>query len=301
MEGKKIIVTGGAGFIGSHLVEELVKNHSVLVLDNLKSGKEKWISDKAEFKRIDISQKSKVIEITKKFNPDFIYHLAAFNDAMESRNNIKEVIDSNIIGTASLLEAGRLASIDKFIYTNSGGLSYGNPKSIPTKESENLKPVYPYGVSKTTGELLINDQCNRKDMDYVSLRLGSVYGPRATGGVIKNFFECIKRNDRPTIFGDGEQTRDFVHVEDVIDALIKAMKNGYGTYNIGTNTETSILELWKTIAKETRTDLEPIKQDRWEGDIDRCNLSISKAKKDLEWKPKINLKEGIRDCKKHYL
>jgi len=296
----KVLVTGGAGFIGSHLVENLVEENEVMVIDNLDEGKREYIHKEAKFRKFDIQNKSKVKSTVEDFKPEIIYHLAAYNDAMGSIDETEEAIDTNIQGTVNILEACIENDVEKIIYASSGGLSYGEPEQIPTTEDHQLEPVYPYGVTKTCGTLFIKDYSRRNNLDYAVCRLGSVYGPRANGGVIKNFFEKLRENEKPIIYGDGKQTRDFIHVKDVVKGLRKAADKGDGVYNIGNGIQTSVNELIELIAEVIDQDIDPIYKDRWEGDIDRCELSIDKAEKDLDWQPRESLKEGVTKCKQHY-
>jgi UDP-glucose 4-epimerase len=301
MRDKKILVTGGAGFIGGHLVEKLVEKNDVLVIDNLSEGGAEKLHEEARLREIDIRDEAKLTETVEKFNPEIVFHLAAFNDAMGSIENPIHTIETNITGTVNLLEACKDIDIRKFVYASSGGLSYGEPENIPTRESENIRPVYPYGVSKACGSLFIADYGRRYDLDYTVMRLGSVYGPGANGGVIKNFFERIIEGERPIIYGDGTQTRDFIHVSDVVSGLIKASQNGSGIYNLGTENRTSVNELIDKFEAVTGRDLDPKYEERWNGDIDECRLSIDKARRDLGWEPKIDLMEGLEECRDFYL
>lgn len=301
MEDKKILVTGGAGFIGSHLVREIVEKNEILVIDNLKEGSKESVHEDAKFREIDIRNRSKLEELVEEFKPDFVFHLAAYNDAMSSIEETEECISANINGTVNLLEACKNQSIEKFVYASSGGLSYGEPEKIPTDESSELRPVYPYGVSKACGGLFISDYGRRYGINFAVLRLGSVYGPGANGGVIKNFFEKIKMDEKPVIYGDGSQTRDFIYVSDVVEGLIRSGIHGNGFYNLSTETQTSVKELLEIMEDILESNLNPHYEDRWNGDIDRCELSIDKAKAELGWQPRIELKEGLKNCKTFYL
>lgn len=301
MDNNRIIVTGGAGFIGSHLVEELSDNNEILVIDNLDEGDKSLVPETVEFKELDIRDFEELKNTVQKFEPDFVFHLAAYNDAMGSIDDAQEAIETNIAGTVNLLEACSNIGIEKFVYTSSGGLSYGESEDPPIVESTKLDPIYPYGVSKACGSMFIQDFGRRKNIDYAIMRLGSVYGPKANGGVIKNFFQKINRNERPIIYGDGTQTRDFIYVSDVVSGLLKAAKNGSGLYNLGTQTQTSIKQLLDMIKNTVNVDTAPIYRDRWEGDIDSCELSKKKSEKSLDWNPEVTLKKGLKKCESYYI
>lgn len=296
----KIIVTGGAGFIGNHIARKLLeKDHEVAVLDDLSVGKKEWVPQEAKFFECDIRDREELDEIMTRFQPDIINHHAAHNDSMDSLENPVKDAKTNIIGSMKLLEVAKKHHVKKVIYASSGGLSYGEPTNIPTKEEHKMDPSYPYGISKHTFEHYLELYKELYDVNYVTLRYGSVYGPRATGGVIMNFLKALKNEEKPVIFGDGSQTRDFVHVNDVVSANLKALKNGDGSYNIGTCTETSINQLWDTISSLADYEKEPIYKERWLGDIDRCKLDKSKAEKELNWSPNIELKKGLSNMIKN--
>lgn len=296
----KIIVTGGAGFIGSHIAAELLeKDHEVAVLDNLSVGKKEWVPDKAKFYQCDIRKSEELSKILTQFQPDIINHHAAHNDSMDSLEDPVNDAETNIVGSIRMLEAAKKHQVKKIIYASSGGLSYGEPTDIPTSEEHETHPSYPYGISKHTFEHYLSLYNELYGINYVTLRYGSVYGPRATGGVIMNFLEAVKNKEKPVIFGDGTQTRDFVHVDDVVSANLKAIENGNGSYNIGTCTETSINELWRFISTLAGYDREPKYKERWLGDIDRCKLDKSKAEKELNWSPNIGLKKGLTNMIKN--
>jgi UDP-glucose 4-epimerase len=297
----KILVTGGAGFIGSHLVETLVQDHEVMVIDNLSEGKADYIDEKAVFREVDVRDRSALKTAIDDFNPRIVYHLAAYNDAMGSIEQEKKAIDVNIHGTVNILEACVDNGVEKIVYASSGGLSYGDPENIPTSEKHNVNPVYPYGVTKNCGTSFIRDYSRRKDIRCAVCRLGSVYGPRANGGVVKNILEKLAENEDPIIYGDGTQTRDFVHVRDIVRGLKKAGEQGKGVFNLGTCTQTSVNELLSLIKEATNSNPNTRYKERWEGDIDTCRLSIKKAERSINWDPKITLEEGIKECKTYYM
>lgn len=293
----KILVTGGAGFIGSHISEELVdRGHDIAVIDNLSVGRKEWVPDEARFYNCDIKNRDEVSKVFEDFKPDFLNHHAAHNDAMGSLENPVKDAENNIIGSINLLELAKEHQVEKIVYASSGGLSYGEPQEIPTSENHVMKPSYPYGISKHSFEHYLELYRDLYGLDFAILRYASVYGPRATGGVIKNFLEALEENERPVIFGDGTQTRDFIHVKDIVSANLLALENGGGYYNIGTCEETSIKNLWKKIEDLTDLNKEPEFKEGWLGDIDRCKLDYSRAEDELGWKPQIDLEKGLKMC-----
>ncbi|MFB6190605.1 MAG: NAD-dependent epimerase/dehydratase family protein [Candidatus Nanohaloarchaea archaeon] len=289
-----ILVTGGAGFIGSHIADRYVgEDHEVTVVDDLSVGKREWVPDEADFRKMDVTDGEDVMELFREKNFDLVNHHAAHNDSMDSLENPQHDARVNIVGSINVLEAARENDVERIIYASSGGLSYGEPQEIPTDEDHEMNPSYPYGISKHSFEHYLELYENLYGIEFLVLRYASVYGPRATGGVIKNFLEAVNSGEKPVIFGDGSQTRDFIHVNDVVEANQLALEKGSGFYNIGTREETSINELWKLVARITGSDEEPEHRERWLGDIDRCQLDYSKAEEELDWEPRVKLENGI--------
>lgn len=297
-----VIVTGGAGFIGSHVAEiYLEEGHDVTVIDDLSVGNRDWVPGAADFEKIDVTDKEKIHQFIQDEQPDIVNHHAAHNDAMDSLEQPQHDAEVNVVGSINVFEAAREAGVEKVIYASSGGLSYGEPQEIPTPEDHDMNPSYPYGISKHSAEHYLELFQELYDLEFVVLRYGSVYGPRATGGVIKNFLEAAENGETPVIFGDGSQTRDFVHVRDVAEANLAALGNGQGMFNIGTCTETSVKELWELVSRVTGHDAEPEHGERWLGDIDRCRLDCSRAEEELGWSPGIDLEEGVESLwTQHY-
>jgi UDP-glucose 4-epimerase len=291
----KILVTGGAGFIGSHLVERMVQDHEIMVIDNLSEGKYGQVDDRAFFEEVDIRNRSEFKEVVGSFNPEIVYHLAAYNDAMGSIEQEKKAIDVNVHGTVNVLETCVENEVSKIVYASSGGLSYGDTESLPTCEDHITNPVYPYGVTKNCGTSFIQDYGRRKNVDYAICRLGSVYGPRANGGVVKKVLQKLKNNEKPVVYGDGTQTRDFIYVTDVVRGLEKA-KAEDGVFNLGTGIQTSVNEIVAEIMENLNYHKSIKYEDRWEGDINQCQLSIEKARRQLNWHPQISLETGIEKC-----
>jgi len=296
----KILVTGGAGFIGSHLVDELIKRrHSVAILDNLSEGKKenmlarrslgKGGNPKARFYKTDILS-LKIADIFKKEKPEIVFHLAAQKNVRKSLEDPIEDARTNILGSLNILKYCK--NIKKFIFSSSGGAIYGNAKIIPTPETEIANPLSPYGISK----LAIEKYLKALNINYISLRYANVYGPRqdplGEAGVVAIFINKIKNRQKPIIFGSGKQTRDYIYVSDVVAANTKALeKNITGEFNIGTGKETSVNQLLKLISPEIKAKY--IKA--VPGEVQRSCLDIKKAKQMLGWEPKIKLEDGIKN------
>ena len=293
----KSLVTGGAGFIGSNLVEKLIKlGHKVVVLDDLSTGRLsnlKNVKNKIEFYKIDISKKNNLIN--KYFKKvDWVFHLAGLADIVPSIENPKKYFDSNVMGTLNILEASKKAKVKKFIYAASASC-YGIPKKYPTNENSKIDPRYPYAATKNIGEQLVLHWSKVYKMSNISLRFFNAYGPksRTTGayGAVFGVFLAQKLANKPlTIVGSGEQTRDFIHVYDLIGAIILAAKKGKPgeVYNVGSGKETSVNLIAKIIAgKKIRVPKRP-------GEPDRSKADITKIKKQFNWKPKISISEGVK-------
>ncbi|MEM3541151.1 MAG: SDR family oxidoreductase [Candidatus Bilamarchaeaceae archaeon] len=297
----KILITGGAGFIGSHLAEALLKRgHAVRILDNFSTGKEENIKDienSIEIIRGSITEKE-VLENAIE-NVDYVLHHAAQISVVDSIKNPKKTWEINIKGTKLLLNAAVKNKVKKVILASSAAV-YGNEPGLPKTEQMRTKPTSPYGDSKLMNEYMAQKYHQQDKINIISLRYFNVYGPRqhpqsAYAGVISKFMEKMIKGERPIIYGNGEQTRDFVYVEDVVSANILALESTVknGIYNIGSGKETSLNELVKTLNEILGTKIEPIYEPPREGDIQRSVADISKAKKDLGYIPKYTLKEGL--------
>ena len=294
----KIVVTGGAGFIGSNLVDQLVKqNHQVIVLDDLSSGQKKNLVSslkKIRFLKIDLSDEKNIIKLKKILKGvDIVYHLAGLADIVPSIENPDRYLKVNVNGTLNILNATKKNNVKKFIYAASASCYGANPK-YPTDESNTIKTEYPYALSKNLGEELVLHWEKVYKLNAVSLRFFNVYGPRSrtTGayGAVFGVFLAQKFNNRPlTIVGNGQQTRDFIHVYDVVKALILSSKKGKSgeVYNLGSGIETSVNQIARLIGgKKTFVPKRP-------GEPSRSIAKINKIKKDLKWKPEISIKKGI--------
>lgn len=294
----KSLITGGAGFIGSNLVEFLLKkNHEVIVLDNFSSGRKLNLKDfskkKLKIVKVDISNFKK---IKKYFNKiDFVFHLAGLADIVPSIEQPDKYFKSNVVGTFNVLQASRLNKIKKFIYAASASC-YGFPEKIPTDENEKIKPMYPYALTKWQGEELVQHFNKVFSLPTISLRFFNIYGPKSrtngTYGAVFGVFLAQKIAKKPlTIVGNGNQTRDFLHVKDLIEAILKAAysKKSGEIYNVAGGKEIKVNTIAKLIGgKKINIPKRP-------GEPDRTLANISKIKKDLNWKPKISIEEGVSD------
>jgi len=294
----KILVTGGAGFIGSHLVDRLVtQKHQVSIIDDLSAGSKKLINPKAKFFNLDVKS-PKLKEVFAKIKPDIIYHLAAQKSVTFSLKNPLADATINIWGSLKVLEEAQKYKIKKFIFFSSGGAIYCNAKDLPAHELTWSSPDSPYGISKlAVDNYLINFYGRIKKMPYVSLRPANIYGPRQNpggeAGVIAIFINNLLQGNKCFINGTGKQTRDFVYVGDAVDAAIKAMNKGYGVYNISSGKEISMNTLYHLIAGLI-TDLKPEYRPAIPGEVYRSVLKSTKAKRELGWSPNVDLIEGIK-------
>lgn len=299
----KAVVTGGAGFIGSHLVEKLVGlGNEVLVIDNLVSGSQRLgvlESLGIEFEQTDIRDdaSTKAIE---SFGPQVMFSLAAQMDVRRSVADPVYDAEVNIAGSLRLLEAARKVGA-RFVHTSSGGCIYGDQpeEAYPLDELVQGLPDSPYGISKKVLEDYLRFYSATYSMPFVSLALGNVFGPRqdphGEAGVVAIFGSRLLNGEPCTIYGDGKQTRDFVYVSDVVDAFIAAADKGDGeTFNIGTGKQVSVGELYEAMAKICAVDVEPVFAPERPGELARSALDPSKAAKVLDWKPKTGLEDGLR-------
>ncbi len=299
----KSVVTGGAGFIGSNLVDRLVDDgHEVFVIDDLSSGSLANLTDARRrgtvvLHQIDVSS-PEVVDLVRSFQPENVFHLAAQIDV---RHSVADpVLDAriNILGTINMLESARLGNAERFVFSSSGGATFGDTFNIPTPETQQRVPESPYGVSKYVVEEYFRYYKDTYDLDYVSLGFSNVYGPRqdphGEAGVVAIFVGDLISGRTPTIFGDGNTTRDYVFVEDVTDALVRASRIGGSRYlNIGTGIETSVARLYEYIVEATGADIAPIMAAARRGEQLRSCLDASEALKHLGWEAWTPLHQGI--------
>ena len=298
----KILVTGGAGFIGSHLVEELLSNeHEILIFDNCLTGKKENLEIIGNFTFIndDFGSENSLEEI-EKFDPDVCFHLAAQSSVVVSVENPALDFEHNILQPIKLIQVLLKSNCKKFVFTSSGGTIFGEPSVIPTAEEDYAdEPESPYGVAKKRLNELIKIMLKNSSMKYSILNLSNVYGPRqdphGEAGVVSIFANKYLKNEEPTIFGDGEQTRDYIYVKDVVSALIKASKIEENHFlNIGTGIETSVNDLANSMKIRFKSEINPIYKPARKGELNRSVLNNTKAKKELNWKPEYSLDDGMK-------
>ncbi len=296
---KKFLITGGAGFVGSHLAEELIKNgNSVTILDDLNTGKisnlEK-IKDKIKFVQGDIRDKNILKEIMK--DKDGVFHLAARASVQESFEKPEEYHDVNVNGTENIFAQAKEYGI-KVVYASSSSI-YGNPIELPIKENASKNPINPYAETKVEKEKLA-EKYSEMGLKVIGMRYFNIFGERQSkeyAGVVKLFLENIQNNIPPKINGDGSQARDFVYVGDVVKANIMAMESNvdHKFFNVGTNSNISVLELANIMIKASNLNIEPIFGPPLEGDVKVTIADISLIEKLLDWHPTITIQEWLQE------
>ena len=295
---EKVCITGGAGFIGSHVVDLLIeKGYDVFVIDNLSTGKRGNLNPSARFYELNILDPL-LFDIFMKEKPEIVLHLAAQSNVPVSVERPAFDAQSNILGTINLLETSKKTGVKKIIYSSTGGALYGNPKpsALPCDEKHPVNPLSPYGLSKYVAEKYLSHY----PIGFTVLRYSNVYGPRqdpyGEAGVTAIFFEKLRKGAIPIIFGDGEQTRDFVYVRDVALANLKALEQEAknAAYNIASGKATSINDLLKMMQEITGVRIKPVYKDALPGEVRHIFLSSKKAKEELGWEPATSFLEGLK-------
>jgi len=305
----RVLVTGGAGFIGSHIQDALIKRgFEVAVLDSLRSGKRENLNPKAKFYFCDIRDKEVLDVVFDDFKPHYVFHEAAQNEARPSMKFPAYDASVNIVGTIHILEACRRVKTKKIIYASSGGTVYGEVPSeeMPIPEDYPLtEPASAYGISKHTVEHYLKLYELSYGLKWTALRYPNVYGPRQEGnaeaGVVAIFTTLMLQGKRPTINGDGTILRDYTFIDDIVAANLLAIKKGHNeAFNLGTGRETSVQEVFDTIEKYLKTGLKPIYGPPVLGDVPRILLDTTKAEKTLGWRQKYTFARGVKKTLNYY-
>jgi UDP-glucose 4-epimerase len=290
----RAVVTGGAGFVGSNLVDALLaRGDEVVVVDDLSTGKRENVAAEAELVELDILDPA-LGDVLAEARPDVCFHLAAQADVPTSVRRPDFDAEVNVVGTVRILAAAGPAT--DVVFTSSGGATYGE-YDRPAREDDPRSPLSPYGVAKLAGEEYLSAWNRLHGTRHSALRLANVYGPRQEagleGGVVAIFLNAMAAGDETTVFGDGGQSRDFVYVDDVVRALLLAPGGG-GAHNVGSGVETSVLELHERCRAVSGDERPPLLATAREGDLRRSVLDVALAGRELGWRPEVSLDDGLR-------
>jgi UDP-glucose 4-epimerase len=303
----RALVTGGAGFIGSHLVDALIeRGDEVMVIDDLSTGRRENLTAAldggAELVEADVTDRAAISPELERLRPELVFHLAAQIDVRRSVSDPVYDLNVNVAGTLNLLEAARLTQADRFVLASTGGAIYGEGagRDLPLNEAAECHPDAPYGQSKFAAEGYVSLYGRLYGLSATALRLGNVYGPRqdpfGEAGVVAIFCGALLAGTTPRVFGDGHQTRDYVYVRDVVEGLLAgAAPEGGGTYNVGTGVETSVLELGELIAEVCNRPFEPEMAPPRPGEVQRIAIDSARATADLGWRARTSLADGLRE------
>ena len=295
----KVLVTGGAGFIGSHLVDRLIQEgHEVVVVDNLSTGKRRNLNRAARFFKLDI-QSWRLERVFRNERPHLVMHLAAQMDVRKSVEDPTFDAQVNVLGTLNVLQQSIKHGVRKVVFSSSGGAIYGEQEIYPATESHVTKPLSPYGISKLCGEQYLSYYQRVNGLQVVALRYANVYGPRqdpeGEAGVVAIFIQKLLNNEQAIVNGNGRQTRDFVYVEDVVEANLAAMgQDIQGTFNVGTGEETSINDLLRILVHHTNSTCKEVHGPAKGGEQARSVIDSGKLRQELSWESKTELSEGLK-------
>jgi UDP-glucose 4-epimerase len=301
----KILFTGGAGFIGSNIVDALIDlGHDVAIVDNLSSGNRSNLNPGARFYELSICDE-KLADVFEREKPELVNHHAAQIDVRKSGDDPIADAQDNIIGSLNLIANSARYGVKRIVYASTGGAIYGDPQYLPADENHPVNPICQYGISKHTVEHYLYLYGLLHNLEYVILRYSNVYGPRQNphgeAGVVAIFATQMLTGIQPTIFGPGDKTRDYVHVADVTQANILALNKGTNSIiNIGTGIETSDQEIFDTLADVLGYEGQPVYAPYRKGEVYRISLECSLAREVLGWSPKLTLKEGMEKTAEYY-
>lgn len=301
----KVLVTGGAGFVASHIVDRLINDgNEVVIVDDLSTGSDNNLNPEAKFYKMDV-RSPELASVFEAEKPDYVSHHAG--QVLVARSLREPMHDCwvNIEGGINVIHLSQKYGVKKIIYASTGGALYGEPVYLPVDEEHPVNPLAPYGASKHTVEHYLYMYGVNCGLNYTVLRYANIYGPRQNphgeAGVIAIFIQRMLDGESVKIFGDGTATRDYAYVDDVVDANMLALKKGdRGLYNLGSNRETSVNEIFDLLKAEFEYPLEPIREPKRAGEVYRICLTNDKAKAELGWTPKVELEEGIRRTVKYY-
>ena len=291
------IVTGGAGFIGSHVVDALLaEGYAVTVIDDLSTGDPARVADEAELRELDIVDLPALNAVVEEVGPRAIFHLAAQASVVASVEDPGRDCDVNVRGTLNVVEAaGRCGA--SVVFTSTGGALYGDTAPRPTPEDQIPAPLAPYGASKWAAEAYVKTWSLSSGIPHAVCRLGNVYGPRQSphgeAGVVAIFTHHLYTDKAPTLYGHGTPTRDYVYVSDVVSGLLAASGRS-GTYNIATQQETDVTTVWNELSRAAGKQIEPELADLRPGEIKASCMDISRAAQELGWKPQVGIAEGLQ-------
>jgi UDP-glucose 4-epimerase len=291
------IVTGGAGFIGSHLVDSLVAGgYAVTVVDDLSSGDARRVAEQATLRELDIVDDAALDAVIQEVRPNAIFHLAAQASVVASVEDPGRDCEVNVRGTLNVVQsAGRAEA--PVVFTSTGGALYGDGAPTPTAEDRIPEPLSPYGASKWAAEAYVKTWSLSSGIPHAVCRLGNVYGPRQNphgeAGVVAIFAHHLHTGRAPTLYGHGKPTRDYVYVADVVSAL-RAASGRSGTYNVATGVETDVITLWNELRALAGSDLEPQLADLRPGELEHSCLDTSRAERELEWRPEVPIAQGLK-------
>lgn len=295
----KILITGGAGFIGSHIVDCLVdRGHDIAVIDNLSTGRIESLNQKAKFYNTDITQD--LNEIFEAEKPEIVIHAAAQVMLRYSLENPIQDAQTNILGSLNVLEACRKNNVRRIVYTSTGGARYGEPEYLPIDEKHPIFPTSPYGISKHTVEHYIEAYSKLHNLDYLIFCFGNVYGPRdnlSSKRVISLFCNSILKNESPLIFGDGNQTRDFLYVTDLANFIADSLNKNpeHKLFNLAEGKQVSVNELFRILKELSGFEGNAIYIDAVKGEVRDVLLDTSLAVRELGWSPKHDIKKGLKE------
>ena len=299
-----ILLTGGAGFVGSHLADAYLRDgHTVIILDDFSFGRESNVPTGAIVERLDVRDPA-LSQVFERHRIDFVNHHAARADVRDALKHPELYLDVNVRGGLNLLECARHANVQGFVFASSGGCSYGEPDCVPTEEEHPLNPHDPYGASKVAFELYLRTWFNLYQIPYTIFRYPNVYGPKqdpfGEAAVIAIFAGRMLRHLEVTIFGDGDQVRDFVFVDDIVQANLMATKRSANrAYNLGHGAGVSVNDIYGNLAKIIGYEQPPVYAPARQGEIRRSALSSKRILADWGWRPQIFLGEGLRRTVEH--